>query len=66
MIITTIVNQIETTKEEDNDEESFNYIVSYGELNNQVYKLTYDSESDDNHVAPISSEKANEIKNGSR
>ena len=56
----TNVNQIDTTVEKSDDEESVNYITSYQQLYDQVYDSNYDSDSDD-YVASISYDSENQL-----
>ena len=54
------VNEINTTLEKSDDEESVNYIISYQQLYDQVYDSKYDSDSND-YVAAIFYDSANQI-----
>ena len=57
----TNVNQIETTFEKDDIEELVNKISSYRELYNQVYDSPYNSDSEYNNIADISSKIGNKL-----
>ena len=53
------MNQIDTTVEKSDDDESLNYITSYQQLYDQVYDSIYDSDSI-NYAAAISCDSANQ------
>ena len=54
------MNEINTTVEKIDDEESVSYIISYQQLYDQVYDSKFDSDSSD-YVAAISYDSANQI-----